>query len=135
MQMCSDLWMRIVSVLVAWRTPLPAPSEPLVQGREMPALGDTVPPAPRDHPDHLKALRCRVHCLTIPLRSTIKTLFQQAGFFHILVYLFLSKHQTCFSSLGQILFPCPPSSLCFKSLHHLLSFSLSLLLFLLFHHL
>lgn len=73
MQMCSDLWMRIVSVLVAWHTPLPAPSEPLVQGREMPALGDTVPPAPRDHPDHLKALRCRVHYLTIPLRSTIKT--------------------------------------------------------------
>ena len=51
------------------------------------------------------------------------------------VYLFLSKHQTWFSSLGQILFPCPPSSLCFKSLHHLLSFSLWLLWFLLFHHL
>lgn len=51
------------------------------------------------------------------------------------VYLFLSKHQTWFSSLGQILLPCPPSSLCFKSLHHLLSFSLSLLWFLLFYHL
>lgn len=134
MQLRSNLRMRITSVLVTCCTPLPAPSQALVQGREALAIGDTVPPAPGDHPDHLQALRCRVHRLSVPLRSTIKTI--PTGWFPSHSRVPFLKLSTKHGSLHlQILFPCPPSSLCFRSLHHRLSLSLSLLLFLLLHQL
>lgn len=119
--------MRITSVLVM--SHLPAPSQPwFKEGRRW--LLEILSHQPR-RPLTIWKHWGAVHRLSIPLRVNDKNYSTSWFPSHSRVPF---KVSTKHGSLHlQILFPCPPSSLCFRSLHHLLSFSLSLLLFLLLH--
>lgn len=56
--MYSESRVHIVFVLVTCHTPLPAPSEGLVQGRGPPVLGDAASPALGCCADHLESSEC-----------------------------------------------------------------------------